>query len=162
MAVDNTIAPQAPIYVQSQGPGKALEQYASGARTEINGVPVALACTFTPAAGSANVCNVTIQFQDLQGNNLAQVFEFSWFLSDSSVGNGLTATTASGTVGAGSKGTDVYGKVSKKAGDALTDNTGAYVLSITDTAKTGFYVCVCNPGTGLTVVSAQLVTGNYG
>ncbi len=160
MAVDPTI--QSPIYIISQGSGKSLEQLATGSRVEYAGTPIALTCTFTPATGGANVCNVTIQFQDLQGNNLAQVFEFAWFLSDDAGGNGLTATTARGSVGAGSAGTDVFGKVSKKAGDALTDNTGKYVLSITDTAKTGFYVCVSNPGTGITNVSAQLQTSNYG
>lgn len=118
--------------------------------------------TFTPAAGGANVCNVTIQVQDGRGNNLARNFELLVYLSDDSGGNGLTASTASGTVGAGSAGTDLSAKVAKKALDVLTDNTGKYVLSITDTVKTLFYICASTPGTGNVQVSAQLVTGNYG
>jgi hypothetical protein len=118
--------------------------------------------TFAAAAGSANVCNVTIQVNDGRGAAIARPFELMVYLSDSSTGNGLTATTASGTVGAGSAGTDLQAKVAKKATDVLTDNTGKYVLSITDTVKTGFFVCAFAPGTGNLQVSAQLVTGNYG
>jgi hypothetical protein len=43
-----------------------------------------------------------------------------------------------------------------------TKAAGSFVLQITDTAKTGFYVCVRNPSTGLVSVSDQLVTANYG
>lgn len=118
--------------------------------------------TFTPAAGGANVCLVTIQVKDGAGNNLARNFELLVYLSDDSGGNGLTGTTASGNVQAGANGTDLSAKVSKKALDVLTDNTGKYILSITDNAKTGFFVCAMAPGTGNVQASAQLVTGNYG
>jgi hypothetical protein len=123
---------------------------------------VGLKVTITPAAGSANVCLVTFQVQDGQGNNVAQAFELLVYLSDDPAGNGLTATTASGTVGAGANGTDLSAKVSKKAIDVLTDTTGKYILSITDNAKTGFYPCCTTPGTGVVQAGAQLVTGNYG
>jgi hypothetical protein len=119
--------------------------------------------SFAPAAGAANVCNVTIQVKDGNGNNLARVHELCVMLSDANDGNGLTATAASGTVqSAGTGGTDLQAKVAKKALDVVTDNTGKYVLAITDTGKTGFYIAAFIPGTGVIAVSAQLVAGNYG
>jgi hypothetical protein len=123
---------------------------------------VAQSVTFTPAAGAANVTLVTIQVKDGAGNNLARPFEMLVYLTDASDGNGLTAVTASGAVAAGASGTDLQAKVSKKALDVLTDNTGKYVLSITDTAKTGFFIAATCPGTGTVQVSSQLVTANYG
>src|SRR5690349_4036023 len=93
--------------------------------------------TFSPAAGSANVSLITLQVCDPADNSLAQNFEMLVYLSDDPAGNGLTATTASGAVGAGASGTDLQVKVSKKALDVLTDNTGKYILTITDTGKTG-------------------------
>lgn len=123
---------------------------------------IAQQLTLTPASGTANVCNVTIQVVDGAGTPIAAVFTLEWWLSDASTGAGLTATTASGTVGAGSAGVDTFGKVSKKAGEALTDATGKYVLSITDTAKTGFFVAGVCPGTGVSWVGSQLIAANYG
>ena len=124
--------------------------------------PLGQQIAFTIAkGGSSNICTINMGVTDGAGNAIAAVFELEWWLSDSAVGAGLTATTASGAVGAGTPGTDIYGKVSKKAGDSLTDATGVYQLSITDTAKTGFYICVGCPGTGVTWVSRQLVTGDY-
>lgn len=123
---------------------------------------VAQKVTISPAPGSANVCLVTVQVTDGAGVALARNFELLVYLSDSAVGDGLTATTASGAVAAGASGTDLQAKVSKKAIDALTDATGKYVLSITDSGKTGFYVCAICPGTGNVQVSSQLVAGNYG
>src|SRR5262249_20477109 len=118
--------------------------------------------TFTPAQGSANVCLVTIQVQDGRGVAIARPFELMVYLSDSAVGDGLTATTASGTVGAGASGTDLQAKVAKKAIDVLTSAAGTYVLSIADNAKSPFVVCALCSGTGNLWVSAPLTTGQYG
>jgi len=118
--------------------------------------------TFSIAAGSANVCLVTLRIQDGAGNNLTRSFEAMCYLSDDATANGLTGTSASGAVAAGAAGTDLSVKQVKKATDILTDNTGTYILSITDTAKTGFFVAVINPGTGNVQVSRQLVAGDYG
>lgn len=126
-----------------------------------NTIPQKLVYTIAQG-GSSNICLVSITVQDAKGNALAAVFELEWYLSDSSVGNGLTATTASGAVAASTNnGSDLFNKVSKKANDSITDNTGVYQLSITDTAKTGFYVAAVCPGTGVTWVSRQLVSGDY-
>ena len=117
--------------------------------------------TFSPAAGGANVCLVSITIKDGAGNALASPVILDVLLSDASTGSGLTGTTASGAVAAGGSGTDLLSMVSKKALRVQTTAAGLYILSITDTAKTGFYVVANIPGL-LPAVSAQLVTGNYG
>ena len=117
--------------------------------------------TLTPAAGAANVCNVTIQLKDGAGTNMARIIPLIVYLSDSSTGAGVTATTASGTVVAGATGTDIVDLTSKKVKQVLTNASGSYTLAITDTSKTGFYVCASTLGQGVKV-SAQLITGNYG
>jgi hypothetical protein len=118
--------------------------------------------TIVPGGAGSNISNIMFQMADGAGNAIPLGFDFCWWLSDSANAGSLTAVTASGTVGAGTAGTDIFGKVSKKAGDALTDGTGKYQLSITDTAKTPFFVCVSCPGTGVTWVSRRMVTGDYG
>lgn len=120
------------------------------------------AATFTPAAGAANISLVSIQLLDATGANLAQPINMDVWLSDAATGAGLTATTASGAVAAGASGA-VFGTLtSKMALRVQTTAAGLFILSITDTAKTGFYVCAQVPGSGFTFVSAQLITGNYG
>jgi hypothetical protein len=118
--------------------------------------------TFTPAAGGANVSNVTVQVVDSAGNALAGVFNFDLWLSDAATGANVTATTASGTVTAGASGVVIGTYTAKKSLRVQTDTTGKFILAITDTAKTGFYVAGQMPGAGQTVISSVLVTGNYG
>ena len=118
---------------------------------------------FSPAAGSTNVANVTITPKDGKGNTLTGVRSLEVWLSDSAAGAGLTATTASGTVQAKSgEGTVLTALTAKKHIALQTKAAGTFVLEITDSAKTGFYVCVKNPLTGLAAVSAQLLSANYG
>lgn len=118
--------------------------------------------TFTPATDGANVTKITIQIVDSDDKAYAAVVPMDVFLSDAATGVGLTAVTASGAVNAksGAGGADLGTLTTKKALRVQTDATGKYVLSITDTAKTGFYPCV-NFGSKL-IVGAVLVTGNYG
>lgn len=119
--------------------------------------------TFAAAAGAANVANVTVTPRDAAGAALTGVRTLEMWLSDAATGAGLAAATASGTVTAKSgEGTVLTAFTAKKHLSAQTKAAGTFVLEITDTAKTGFYVCVKNPATGLVHVSAQLVTGNYG
>jgi hypothetical protein len=118
---------------------------------------------FTPAAGAANVCEVTLQVKKADGTAATGPFNLDVWLSDAATGVGLTATTASGAVAAkASSGTDLGTLTTKKALRVQTLANGSYILSITDTSKTGFYVCAAVPGTGKPSVSSQLVTGNYG
>lgn len=119
--------------------------------------------TFTPAAGSTNVCEVTLQVKNAAGTNATGPFNLDIWLSDASTGIGLTATTASGAVAAkASSGADLGTLTTKKALRVQTLANGSYILSITDSAKTGFYVAAAIPGTGKPSVSSQLVSGNYG
>ncbi len=117
--------------------------------------------TFSPAQGAANISLVTMQVKDASGNNITAPTTLVVTLSDAATGAGLTATTASGAVAAGTAGADLGDLTAKKAKVVQTDATGKYILSITDTAKTGFYVTANIPGRKVNV-SAALITGNYG
>lgn len=117
--------------------------------------------TFAAAAGAANICNLTLQVVDSNGNAIHAPFNLDFMLSDSATGAGLTATTASGTV-AGTTGADLGDYTAKKAKRVQTNANGQYVVAITDTAKTGFFPVALVPGRGNLVVGAQLITANYG
>lgn len=118
--------------------------------------------TFSPAAGSANVCEVTVTIKDGTGTAVTKPTIFNLLLSDASTGAGLTATSASGAVTVkASSGAELSILSAKKAFICQTKADGTYVLSITDTGKTGFYVVAQVPGQ-LPSVSSVLVTGNYG
>lgn len=120
-------------------------------------------CTLTPAAGGANVCEVTIQAKDAAGANMARAVLLAVWLSDAATGIGITGTSASGTVQAkAASGTDLGALTAKKALLVQTKANGSYTLEITDTAKTGFYVCAAPLRGGSPNVSAQLSAGNYG
>lgn len=126
-----------------------------------NKVPVSISAT--PAAGGANVCEVTLAVKDADGGTIAGVHSLLVWLSDAATGVGLTSTSASGTVQAkAASGTDHAALSSKKSLLVQTLANGTYVLEITDTSKTGFYVCASDLRSGITNVSSQLVTGNYG
>lgn len=136
---------------------------ATAAEITANSDGVASTMTFAPAAGGANVSEVTVTMKDGSGGTVAAVQHLDLWLSDAATCEGLTGTTASGAVAAKTaSGTDITAYTAKKALRVQTLATGVYILSITDTAKTGFFVCGQAPGTGKAVASAQLVTGNYG
>lgn len=120
--------------------------------------------TIAAAAGGTNESDVTITFKDVNGDAITDNINFEWFLSDAATGLGITGTSASGTVQAKSgEGTDLSVLTAKKHTISQTKNAvGTYVLEITDSAKTAFYVCVKNPVTGVIVPSAVLATGDYG
>lgn len=129
--------------------------------TEQGGTPIAAGVTFTPATGGTNISDVTIQVVDGAGNPIAAVYQLDVWLSDAATGAGLTGTTASGTVtNKSASGVVISTYTAKKALRVQTLATGVFVLEITDTAKTGFYVAAALLNKA--VVSAQLVTGNYG
>lgn len=124
---------------------------------------------FTPSnAGGSNVCEVTVQATYAPGppfDNAAMfgVFLVQLWLSDDSDGLGLTATTADGGVtNATGGGLVVSTNVTDKSLLVQTRVDGRFVLSITDSAKTGFFVCVQNPADGRTIVSRRLTSADYG
>lgn len=117
--------------------------------------------TFAAAAGATNIAEVTITVKDQAGVTVAAVSHLDVWLSDSATCAGITGTAASGTVQAkAASGTDVVVYTAKKSLRVETLATGVYVLEITDSAKTGYYVC--SAVAGKAAASAQLVTGNYG
>lgn len=117
---------------------------------------------FAVAAGGANVSEVTITVADLDDTAAAAVHHIDVWLSDAASGAGLTGTTASGTVTAkAASGVVISTYTAKKALRVQSLATGVFVLEITDSAKTGFYVAAAGPD-GRAYVSSQLVTGNYG
>lgn len=118
---------------------------------------------FAIAAGGANVTEVTITMKGGHGETVAAPEPMLVWLSDAATGVGLTSTSASGTVTAKSaSGADFGALTAKKALIAQPLATGVFILEITDTSKTGFYVAVQNPYSGQAIISRQLVTGDYG
>lgn len=127
----------------------------------LDGMPSVLA--FAAAAGGSNVSEVTITAQDADGDPVAEALLYDVWLSDAATGAGLTSTTASGTVTAkAASGIVIDTYTAKKALRVQSLATGIFVLEITDTAKTAFFVCASVPGTGQTAVATVLATGDYG
>lgn len=131
--------------------------------------------------GSAGISLITIQLADKNGNpcvedpinqleqkagqmpigengGVAQCFNV--YLSDSANGANVTAVTASGAVAAGANGAVLSIDTASKVFQVISDANGIFQLSITDTAKTGFYVCAVSP-LGVVYVSRQLTSADY-
>jgi len=142
-----------------------FEQAGSGGNNvlRLNDKATPNAITFAAAAGGANVSEITLTVNDAEGVAYAGPTTLLIWLSDVATGVGLTSTSASGTVTAKSASGEDFGAITaKKAlfGQTLADST--FILEITDTAKTTFFVCAQNPLTGETFVSDQLETADYG
>lgn len=119
--------------------------------------------TLAIAAGGTNVSEVTLTVQDAAGATLTGIRNLEIWLSDAATGAGITGTTASGTVTAKtSEGTVLTALTAKKHLIGQTKAAGTFVLEITDTAKSGFYVCAAHPLTGAIFASTQLQTASYG
>jgi len=142
-------------------PGGSREMLAGGL-DKLLGVNMPAQISFAVAAGGANVSEMTIVVKDAVGNPVTRMHNLLLWLSDAATGAGATATTTSGAVAAkAASGTDLVVLTAKKVYLAQTLVSGVYIMSITDTAKTGFYVCA-QLGDLPLAVSAQLVAGNYG
>ena len=117
----------------------------------------------TPTAGAANTATVLFSALNQNGDVIARNHVFDIFLSDDSGGVDITATAASGTVGAGTKGKVIGTLTTKKMLRVQTDADGTFQLTITDTAKTQLYLAAINPFSGLVYVGAdRLTTARYG
>lgn len=135
----------------------------SGGLLKVSGSALPSAISFAIAAGGANVSEVTITVQDNAGDTLAGARPLMIWLSDDAQGEGLTSTTASGTVQAKSaSGSDLTALTAKKHLISVALVAGTYILEITDSAKTGFYVAVAVLGGVVSGVSSQLQTADYG
>lgn len=119
--------------------------------------------TATVAAGAANVSEITITVRNANGKAISTPYCMDLWLSDSAVATGYTATTASGAVTvktAGTTGTLIGTYLAKFGLRVQTLANGTFVLSITDTAKSLFKVCVQTEG--VPYVVATLATASYG
>lgn len=143
------------------GPATTAAQKQGGQALIVRGEASSVNFTATPS--TTNICIVGIQLADNEGKAIGGISEIKVFLSDSASGIGLTATTASGAVANdGTHGTDLVALVAKKLIEVQTDANGIYNLSITDSAKTAFFVAV-QIGRHLGPrVSAALITANFG
>ncbi len=153
--------------IESGGALKLAGTQVTATAAELNKLDdAALDLFMSAAAAGSNVCEVTIRALDAAGSSyVTEPFTLTVWLSDDSGAIGLTGTSASGTVQAKSGGgySDFGTLTAKKALIVQADTNGTYILEITDSAKTGFYVGATIPGTGATAVIAnQLVAGNYG
>lgn len=124
------------------------------------GIPYGFGIT-NGVGASANIANVLFQLQDVDGVAIAGVFTFYLYLSDSAVGAGLTATTASGGItSVTSDGSILDVGTTSKSLTVATNAAGLFGLAITDTAKTGFYPVAALPS-GTVQVGAQLTAASY-
>jgi hypothetical protein len=155
------------LYIDSLGncvlntTGKIAGQVQAGNVPAFIVVGAASTIAITNGVGaSSNICNVTFQVVDAAGNAIAGVFLLEVYLSDAATGVGLTATTASGGIAAAASGGTVLDVlVAAKYLKVQTNAAGAFILAITDTAKTLFYP-VGSRGSSI-VVGAQLTTASY-
>jgi hypothetical protein len=119
----------------------------------------ALRAAVAAAPGSAGVTLVSVSVTRVDGK--PGPFNCMLWLSDAATGAGFTAVTATGATVAGASGviigTDL---VAKKAWNIQTTVAGLFILSITDTAKTPFVVCL--EVEGRTYPLLTLATANYG
>jgi hypothetical protein len=117
--------------------------------------------TGVAAAGGSNVSEVTITVTDENGVAVPKVHHLDVWLSDDADGQGLTGTSASGTVtNKSASGRIIATHTAKKELRVETLKTGVFILEITDTGKTAFKVCASLNGKA--VVLATLATANYG
>jgi len=122
-------------------------------------LPRKIAFTIAPTGGG-NITQISIQVQDNGAQSIGLVHDMDIVLSDAATGAGQTGTTASGAVSI-TTGDQLTAYVAKKALRGRTDATGLLVFTITDAAKTGFYIFVKCDGVPVPYVSRQLVAGDY-
>lgn len=107
--------------------------------------------TIALAAGAANVMGITIQLKDAFGVNVAERRRVEFYMSTDAEGDGLTGSTYSGDFAA-TTGVILSALTAKKHITALTNASGALVLTLTDTNKPATErVCVVLPNGKLSV-----------
>lgn len=120
--------------------------------------------SFVITAGITNNCMVEVTA--LNGFNVAtaDATMFQIWLSDSSSGYNLSATSPSSPLAVSPGSGFIISEIDTgdRALNVQTNSSGVFTLSITDTAKTAFYIAVQNVYTGQVIVSRQLTTADYG
>lgn len=118
-------------------------------------------CTVAFAAGAANVCTVTVQATDGLGNALAGVQNIDFYISTSATGANITAAAFTGTL-VPTTGALLATISAKQVFSLITDATGKFVGSLTDTAKTAGQYFVAIRARGDVVVAGPTITASYG
>lgn len=117
---------------------------------------------FTIATGATNETRITGTLQNKEGGTIAGSYMVDFFLSDAATGIGVTAATASGVVDVyNSTGTNLGMGTAKKSFRLMTKSDGTFAITITDTAKTQFYICASTPCINAVQVG-RVLTANYG
>jgi hypothetical protein len=118
---------------------------------------------FTIAAGgTSNEVNVDIQVVDNNGDDVEETFLLDVWLSEAETGV-ISSDAPSGNFTVETTGTLVY-PLSATTSDhimVMTDATGTCRLSLIDSAKLAYYICVKEPRSGRTVRSRILATTDY-
>lgn len=118
---------------------------------------------FTIAAGgTSNEVNVDIQVVDNNGDNVEEVFLLDVWLSKSESG-AISADAPQANFTVETTGTLVYplSATTSKHIMVMTGSTGKCRLSLNDSGKVAFYICVKEPRSGRTVRSRILATADY-
>lgn len=110
--------------------------------------------TVTVSAENTNVVTVTIQLQDGNGDDLANVAGVYFYLSDDSGGSGVAATAPNGGIAIGTDGT-LAEVVSGKAGWLISESDGDIDIEVTESGTDTFYLVLIMPS-GEIVVSDAL------
>lgn len=110
---------------------------ASSAVSEVAGV------TFTVGTEASNVINVSCQFYDQNGANMAVPVCFDYYISDDA--NGQTVSGDMGTVAIGTNGTLIKEHTDDVFGKAISEATGILDMDFTNTsAETNYFQVVIN------------------
>lgn len=122
---------------------------------EINVLDGAIASvSWGVAAGAADVCVMTGTIKDADGATIAAVKALRVYLSTSSSGAGVSATSYS-TGASVTTGTTLVAVTANKVFDILTNSSGVFAISITDSGKPATeYGVAITPLTGAVNVSA--------
>lgn len=126
----------------------------------IVGAPTSGQSTIAGAAGTSNVCTVTVQLKDVAGTNLTKVTPFTVYKSSAADGLTLGAAASTGfSVASGGLSLNNGGVITTSI-RCMSSATGGCVLSLTDTGKAAEYlVLVLQDGVKISTV---LTSGSYG
>ena len=115
---------------------------ANGVTAHNNVIEASIITITLAASATTDGMDITFQVTDEDGTSQAIGTLFDWWISESSVGAGLTADSYSGDVTMPTTGTEIAEHVAKKAFTALTSAAGTAVALAVDSGNpTDQYVC---------------------
>jgi hypothetical protein len=117
------------------------------------GAVAAHSVTFTVGTETTNTINLAMQLKDANGASIGEKCAVDFYLSDSSVGVGVTATAPTGNFAIGTNGTQltiITGKYAKLVSTAA----GLVDVTLTETGTPTFYPVVIFPDGTIQVGSA--------